>query len=155
VDAHGLFDIAEPKVFAPTLAAGDRLRFMLRANATVSRGNGTDQRGKVEDVVMHALHGLTTVERRVQRLAVVASAGLAWLDKRGSDGGFTIDLPACRVDAHRVLSIPHGRTPVRLGIMDFEGTLRIDDPERFLAAVRAGFGRGKAFGNGLMLIRRE
>jgi CRISPR system Cascade subunit CasE len=39
-------------------------------------------------------------------------------------------------------------------VLDFEGVLEVTDPVRFLAALANGFGRARAFGCGLMLIRR-
>ena len=61
-----------------------------------------------------------------------------------------------RVRGYRVLTIDRGRRarPLRAGVLDLEGLLEIRDPERFLAALAQGFGRAKAFGCGLMLIRR-
>ena len=40
------------------------------------------------------------------------------------------------------------------GVLDISGVLIVEDPVRFLAAQAAGFGRARAFGCGLMLIRR-
>jgi CRISPR system Cascade subunit CasE len=40
------------------------------------------------------------------------------------------------------------------GVLDMSGALEVTDPERFLTKLAQGFGRGKAFGCGLMLIRR-
>ena len=38
--------------------------------------------------------------------------------------------------------------------LDFEGQLEVTDPVVFLEKVKAGFGPQKAFGCGLMLLRR-
>lgn len=46
------------------------------------------------------------------------------------------------------------RRDARIGVLDFDGELEVLDPERFVAALAVGFGRAKAFGCGLMLIRR-
>lgn len=153
-DPHHLFDIAEPKIFAPELHAGDRLSFSLRANATVSRGMGKGVRGKPEDVVMHALHALPPAARAEHRAARVAESGFAWLSRQGARAGFTVAHADVRVASHRVMSIPRDGKPAKMGVMDFEGTLVVSEPSIFVASLAAGFGRGKAFGNGLMLIRR-
>ena len=42
----------------------------------------------------------------------------------------------------------------RLGVLDLSGTLSVTDPALFVAALAQGFGRAKAWGCGLMLIRR-
>jgi CRISPR system Cascade subunit CasE len=154
-DPHDLFEIDPPKVFAPVLSAGDRLVFSLRANATVSRGTGEKGRGKVEDVVMHALYGLDQKSRQASRSQVVTDVGRAWLVRQGARCGFDIgEADVCRVDSHRVVSISRRGPGARLGVLDLSGTLTVTDPVVFLGAVASGFGRAKAFGNGLMLIRR-
>ena len=42
----------------------------------------------------------------------------------------------------------------QFGILDFLGTIEVTEPDQFLEALHRGFGRAKAFGCGLMLIRR-
>lgn len=44
---------------------------------------------------------------------------------------------------------------ITFSIMDFSGVLEICDPEKFLRKLLIGFGKEKAFGCGLMLIRRQ
>jgi CRISPR system Cascade subunit CasE len=41
-----------------------------------------------------------------------------------------------------------------LSVIEFDGALTVRQPEIFLAKLARGFGRGKAFGLGLMLLRR-
>ena len=38
--------------------------------------------------------------------------------------------------------------------LDFEGLLTVSDPGTFLSSIVRGFGAAKAYGCGLMLIRR-
>ena len=38
--------------------------------------------------------------------------------------------------------------------LDFDGILTVNDPAAFLLALSRGFGAAKAYGCGLMLIRR-
>ena len=38
--------------------------------------------------------------------------------------------------------------------LDFEGVLTVSDPDTLLPAIARGFGAAKAYGCGLMLIRR-
>jgi CRISPR system Cascade subunit CasE len=149
-----LFDLSS-KPFAPELAPGDRLRFALRANATVARRR-PGQRGARGDVVMHALHPVEPGPARAKaRPALLREAGAAWLGRIGARSGFCPDGDALAVDGYRRLRIPRpGQKDVEIGLLDFAGTLRVDDPARFVAALSHGFGRGRAFGCGLMLIRR-
>ena len=46
------------------------------------------------------------------------------------------------------------REGATFGILDLRGEIEVTDPGAFLAALGVGFGRAKAWGCGLMLIRR-
>ena len=147
-----LFEV-ECKPFEPALAAGDRLGFSLRANPVVSRGP-PGQRGKRHDVVMNVLHGLPKEERGVARLRTVEGAGRAWLARQGAAHGFA-PADGVAVDGYETIRVPReAGDPARFGQLDFTGLLTVTNPAAFLPALAAGFGRARAFGCGLMLIRR-
>ncbi len=152
VDQHGLFEL-EHKPFAPSLRPGQRLAFNLRANATVSRPTSRGQRGVRHDVVMDQLHR-TPGPRADARHEVMLTAGRDWLARQGEAHGFALcgDIV---VDGYDRITIPrqNGKQAV-FGVLDISGVLEVTDPERFLAKLAQGFGKGKAFGCGLMLIRR-
>ena len=148
-----LFDV-DTTPFEPALASGDRLQFSLRANAVVSRSEGPGLRGKRHDVVMDALHALPKDARAARRLPAVVEAGLAWLQRQGAAHGFTPH-DGTAVDGYETVRIPReDARPVQFGQVDFTGVLTVTDPAAFLLALAAGFGRARAFGCGLMLIRR-
>lgn len=167
VDRHELFDVDPPKVFAPVLRVGQRLEFMLRANATVARAPGAGMRGKPCDVVMDAILKVPSAERPAARQLAVETAGLAWLARQGERHGFSIgndsgvsslsslgsSALSARVASYQTVRLDHRGPHARLGILDFEGTLQVTEPDRLVAAIAAGIGRAKAFGCGLMLIR--
>lgn len=162
-DTHGLFELFPPKPYAISLAAGDRLEFTLRANATVARGGEPGKRGTPCDVVMDALYRIPAgVERAGARATVIESAALRWLTAQGERNGFSLaersegHKPWLNVLGHRVLRIDRGKAvPARFGVLDLEGVLEVSDPQTFSAALVQGFGRAKAFGCGLMLVRRQ
>lgn len=149
--AIDLFEPPEVKPFDPKLVTGDRLAFRLRANATRSRKGA----GRV-DVVMDALHAVPRDDRAEGRDAVAQREGAAWLARQGGTAGF--DILDTRVTGYSAETLPDHRGPrrhaPRLGILDFEGIIAVSDPELFLKRLSQGFGRAKAFGCGLMLIRR-
>jgi CRISPR system Cascade subunit CasE len=160
VDAHNLFEIDPPKPFAPRLAAGDRLGFVLRANPVVSRRTpGSRKSGKHHDVVMDRLHRLPLPkgERGPERQAAIEDAGRSWLSDQGGGHGFRLlqDEPL-RVDGYDQVRVPreNGRKPVQFSVLDLEGRLVVTEPERFVAALSGGLGKARAFGCGLMLVRR-
>ena len=178
-DDHALLEVDAPMRFAPSLRPGDRLRFSLRANPTVSRpldGFRTHRRDPTlkpshktahHDIVMHAIHALPDHARAEARRAAIQTAGRLWLEGQGARCGFTLppapdpssanSAPdALRVDGYRVLRPPRPRKAgqMRIGVLDFDGVLTVTDPQMFLVALAAGFGRAKAYGCGLMLIAR-
>lgn len=163
-DRHNLFEIDPAKPFNPQLRPGDTLQFSLRANATVARkpqgASGEKVRGKPSDVVMDALYRIPKGrEREAARRDAVATAGINWLGTRGERCGFrlpdrTTEMGPDCITSYRVLQLDHRNSKMRLGVLDFDGRLVVDDPERLVEAIARGFGRGKAFGCGLMMIRR-
>lgn len=175
-DRTGLFHLDPPKPFAPSLEPGDRIRFVLRANATVARkrdGEGFGIRGQRCDVVMDAIRDLPPGERARQRQEVLPVVATQWLKSQGKRHGFEVAHRTCAqpgdpsrpagsgldgvdVLGYRVLRLGRGRgsRPMQLGVLDMQGTLVVNDPVRILSALAGGFGRAKAFGCGLMLIRR-
>jgi CRISPR system Cascade subunit CasE len=161
IDRHELFEFDEPKLFHPSLQVGERFRFLLRANATVtvkvaSGEPGAEikkRRGKRHDVVMHALSALPKdVKRAEARFDVEQQASLSWLQGQGERSGFAVEQLSCL--AYETLRIPHGKNPIRIGVVDLEGTLTVSNPELFLGQLANGFGRAKAYGCGLMMLRR-
>ena len=158
-DHHRMFDLDPPKPFAPSLEPGDRLAFSLRANATVARGGGPGRRGKPCDVVMDALHAIPSGARAEQRAGAVQAAGLAWLERVGAKSGFKVPRtsagePEAVVTSYAAWTMERRGSPLRIGVLDLEGRLVVSEPERFVQCLVHGFGRAKAFGCGLMLIRR-
>lgn len=146
-----LFEPHRVKDFAPELAAGDRLGFSLRANAT-----RTKRDGERVDVVMDALFALPTEARAEARMPLAQTEGAAWLARQGERAGFRLiaaETADYAVEALEGYRGPRQRQP-QFGILDLGGQLEVTDPTAFLARLAEGFGRAKAFGCGLMLIRR-
>lgn len=169
VDHHALFDMDEPKPWQPALAPGDRLAFSLRANPVVTRKDAAGK-GRRCDVVMDRLHAVPKGERALARGAAVREAGRDWLERQGRKHGFAIERgegghgedghgegrPILRVDGYEQLRIHREGKPAspRFSVIELDGVLRVTEPEALLAAVTAGFGKAKAWGCGLMLLRR-
>lgn len=154
-----LFDI-ETQEFAPHLRKGDVLRFSLLANPTVaiSAGNGPSRaRSRIVDVVMAAIHAVEKGARGEPRRNAILAAGADWLTAQGTRNGFALIDPAetLAIDGYQKHILPRGSGGnMTYSTLEFEGSLRITDPVAFLTRLAQGFGRAKAFGCGLMLIRR-
>jgi CRISPR system Cascade subunit CasE len=153
-DTIGLFDLDQPKEFAPSLMSGNRLEFVLRANATIARARGKGVRGTRSDVVMNAIHGLASTERAEARTTAVQAAGAQWLMSQGARNGFRVDAEALQVVTYHVMRMPKEGHTMSIGILDFRGVLEVTDPSSFTTTLLTGLGRAKAFGCGLMLVRR-
>ena len=170
---EGLFEMDGPKEFAPSLTAGDRLRFRLRANPVARRrderlrinGDGTprlDKKGrpqrvsKKDDVVMQELKSIPDDKRRAERADIIQQAGRAWLQHIAKDAGFSVDPSSVLIDHYRQHRHwrKRGQDCQRFSTLDFEGVLEVSGPSQFLDKLAMGFGSAKAFGCGLMLIRR-
>ncbi|PUB10539.1 type I-E CRISPR-associated protein Cas6/Cse3/CasE [Yoonia sediminilitoris] len=146
-----LFSRVDTKPFDPVLAVGDRLDFALRANATRAKKSV----GRV-DVVMDALHGIAPDKRATKRMEIAQIEGPAWIERQGARNGFVVK--RCEVKEYLVHVLPTYRGKrvgqPQFGILDLQGTVEVTDSEPFRTALEKGFGRAKAFGCGLMLIRR-
>lgn len=152
-EASPFFDPPEIREHCPDLRPGDRLSFLLRANATRDlRGN----RRKRVDVVMNLLHDIPKAERNARRMDLAAQAAGDWMAGQGTRAGFSPD--RVEVQDYRTVTLPgyRGRRKgePRFGILDLTGQLTVTDPDAFVAKLAQGFGRAKGFGCGLMLIRR-
>jgi CRISPR system Cascade subunit CasE len=161
-DPHKLFELAT-KPFAANLSAGDRLAYTLRANPVVAskparakEQQGTRARGQRVDVVMLALKDVPKGERGLARDRIASEAGTAWLASQGAKAGFKLAAPPL-VTGYSQIPMERGKNrgrPAGFSVLDFAGVLEITEPAAFLARLPLGFGSAKAFGNGLMLIRR-
>lgn len=173
VDGNGLFRI-DSKPFRPQLAAGEELAFSLLANPVVTRTGPDGRRGKRHDVAMARLHAVPKGERAAVRAGIERAAGLAWLVAQGARHGFTLAARPCERDEapdegagdglrfavsverrpQIVVGRGHAKKPATVTPFHFEGRLRVNDPAALTAALAQGLGKAKAYGLGLLLIRR-
>lgn len=160
VNKHSLFNL-ETREFEPVLATNDRLAFSLRANAVVSRWHDSPKGKKRSrhDIVMDAMHKAEDASsnnvsgRPDLRDEQTQQASKKWLSAQGERCGFEVEHVLAQ--AYRVQRIPRGNLPdARFGILDMEGIIVVKNNELLLTSLALGFGKAKAFGNGLMLIKR-
>lgn len=174
-DGGGLWSV-ETKPFAPVLEPGDRLAFSLRASPTVKRPAGRESgepapQGKRHDVVQDLRLRSEGEGRPLELIDAMRVAGLRWLNAKAARAGFEVLAEVedendgmsfaaevrtpVRVDGYRRHRVHRtGAGPIRFSTLDFEGVLVVREPARFIEQVTTGFGPQKAFGCGLMLLRR-
>ena len=108
--------------------------------------------------------------RAKAREQVARQEAFAWLAKQGAAYGFEPAKGTFLLEGYRTVTLPSHRGKrrgePRFGVFDMTGVLTVREPDAFLdklgrkldagseGAARSGFGRAKAFGCGLMLIRR-
>lgn len=152
-----LFEAPRVKNYAPEFSAGDQMDFVLRANAT--RMKRDDKRTRV-DVVMDVLHKVEQKDRAANRMRIATQEGASWLTRQGEKSGFRVI--EAKAEDYSTVYLPRVKehTPASkkndgcLGILDLSGRIEVLDPQLFLKSIMQGFGRAKAFGCGLMLLRR-
>lgn len=71
----------------------------------------------------------------------------------GEQHGFS--LCESNVDAYRQQQIRRekARQMIQFSSVDYSGVLVVNDPERFLQRLAVGFGKSRAFGCGMMMIK--
>jgi len=149
----------ESKEYAPKIYADQQLAFSLRVNPIVTR-KGKDGKRQRHDVVMDLKtrtgYGEQPIADRPPLSALVQEAGIAWLEARAEKHGFAIVPDAVRVDGYRQHQVTKrgGKHSIRYSTLDFTGLLTVTDPEAFRRALLDGIGPAKAFGCGMMLVRR-
>ncbi|RAW90362.1 type I-E CRISPR-associated protein Cas6/Cse3/CasE [Photorhabdus laumondii] len=150
-----LFEV-ETKAFYPQLKEGQRLAFKLRVNPTICI---TDPSGKRQrhDVLMHAKFQAKrqgeTEQGKIK--AMMENAARNWLlnHRRMQQWGIQFDnlLDIEGYTQHR--SVKKQGQKIQFSSVDFQGLLTITNGELYLEQYAKGFGRAKAMGCGLMLIR--
>jgi len=154
-DTTQLWNIAT-KDYRPALRKGQHLSFMLRANPVVTSGKS----GKRHDVVMHEKRQIgyksMPLNNRPSHQELVEKSGRKWLVACAERHGFSVDAGRLVIDGYRLYSAGKAatKTPIRFGTVDFQGVLQVVEPGLFKKALETGIGKSKAFGCGLMLVRR-
>ena len=157
-DKSGIWNIDGPKEYSPRLKKGQRLFFMLRANPVLFSSSGGQK--KRHDVVMNAKTAMgykaMPLSRRPPLQKLVRDSCIQWLRKRAAVNGFSFKEEEVLAEGYRRRRFLRSRSekPVIYSSVDFQGVLTVSDPDRFKSMLMEGVGKSKAFGCGLMLIKR-
>lgn len=149
------------KPYAPSLSAGDRLAFDLRANPVVTTRNAAGKSAR-HDVVMQEKTRLLK-EYRLTRWAdwpaserpalpdLVHRSCSQWLHARCERLGMAVDPPSLRIEGYEQHRGKQGE--LRFSSVDFSGNLQVVDADALRRALYGGVGHAKAFGCGLLLLQ--
>ncbi len=177
----GLWSV-ETKDYAPVLNAGDQFEFSLRANPVVHRKEARSPEAQAAFVTRCAAEGRAvprdTRSRKRDDVVFVAkqklkavfgdawkyeynatelenTAGFAWIEAQGERLGFAVaDNEVSASGYQQECFTTRGGQKTEFSRLDFSGKLTVTDPERFQKALLEGIGPAKAFGCGLLLVRR-
>lgn len=156
--------------YAPQLSKGEWLEFELRANPVVTHSRAGKrmrhdvvieakktllaQRGlqKWQDWTPDRLDNEGRADPRPDLYALIQEHAGSWLAKRGEQHGFALAEDRLSVEAYQ----QHGgkKGQLRISTVDFKGLLQVTAPELLVKALKEGIGHAKAFGCGLLLVRR-
>jgi CRISPR system Cascade subunit CasE len=144
------------------LAAGQRYRFFLRANAVQAKKASLRELADVRGDAFRAARGKRTAIRGETALR-------SWLARQAERCGFTVETTEFWDDNGATASVPSVRISISPGRdvawrskgrrgehagTDFEGILRVVDADKLATALQAGIGPAKAFGFGLLTLAR-
>jgi CRISPR system Cascade subunit CasE len=88
---------------------------------------------------------------------LIQEAGFAWLKGCADEKGFSVNDTDVRVDGYNKQKFFKGKRtkPITFNTLDFNGILTVTEPTTFIKeSLYKGIGPAKAFGCGLMLVRR-
>ena len=150
---------ADTKPYDPRLRAGERVLFSLRVNPVRKT---RDERGRqvrhdiVQDLRKRLMAEGTPQQRLPTRLELAERTAGHWLAARRAALGLEIDSEALMVEAYdnRRFRKAKGGAEVVVTTLDLRGFATVADPEALRTALFEGVGPAKAFGCGLLLVRR-
>jgi len=156
----GIWDI-QSRLYEPVIEKGQTWQFYLRVNPTISLYGRT--KNKRHDGLMHAKRLLqqsfeeqNRTPDRYEIWAAQQSAAKDWLIKRESKIGAYIDPANLIIDNYRqeIVVTNSSDDGIRFSSVDLTGLFTITEPEKLKEILFRGLGKSKAFGCGLMLVKR-
>ena len=156
-DTSGYWHI-EPKPYTPQLTKGQKLAFSLRINPVITRTD-TNGRGKRHDLIMDQKKRLgwkeLTPDQREPLPKLIQKAGEQWLNSHRQER-LGIETNALRADGYSIHYSykPKQEKRITYSTLDLQGILTVTDNEKLKKALFEGIGPAKAFGCGLLLVRR-
>lgn len=155
VDKSNLFSVTK-KVFNPVITKGLKLSFDIRVNPVIARKVEGKKNSIHHDVLMDAKKKASREKYSPNETEKLKMEYITkWLVDRSEKSGFSIKPEELRIDAyqqHRALK--KSAKPLQYSTVDYSGILTVTDAEKFESTLFNGLGRAKAFGCGLMMIKK-
>lgn len=159
VNDQGIWDI-DTKQYEPVIRKGDNFSFNLRVNpvvTTMPEGRESKKR-KRDDVYMNALakYKDIPIEKRPSNNEIMVESGLEWILDRAKKHGFSLNKDKVLVEGYNRLEgfKDKKKNKIKFGIFDYSGVLVVENAELFRETLFNGIGKAKAFGCGMLLLKR-
>jgi CRISPR system Cascade subunit CasE len=147
----------QTKDYKPSLAQGDKLAFKLAANPVVSRKTEGKKHSVKHDIWMDAKKAAKDMGLEAADIySACEKAVKDWLIRQGKRSGFHCSEVDILVDGYQQHRFYKGKekSPIKFSSIHYAGALTVTDPEAFIGMLGKGIGKSKAFGCGLMLVKR-
>ncbi len=147
----------QTKEYSPNIFEGQKLAFTLVANPVVSRKIDGKKNSVKHDVWMDAKkQAKANGKTGLAMVRACEKASKEWLIRQGERCGFFLKETDVIIDGYIQNRFYKGRSinPIQYSSIHYEGILAVSDVEKFIEMLYSGIGRSKAFGCGLMLVRK-
>lgn len=143
----------QSRAYDPLPPVGRRLSFVLCANPVVSK-KCAEGKSRRHDVVMQAKIDARAEGRRIPGADLVSASCMAWLQARAARAGF--ELVGATVDVYQQQKARkyNAEKDISYSSVEFSGELIVTDAQLFRQTLLHGLGHAKAFGCGLMLVKK-
>lgn len=157
------------EVTAESMGAADLARYNAQRMAAGLKEKPQRMRRRFHDVLMatkhrHPLAGDASAEARQAQWSALDNAARAWLAERfgqvGVQPGESLNQlteeaePTFDWTGYAQHRLEHKGRRIQFSSVDYEGLVEVTDPGKLRSALVEGIGRAKAFGCGLLLVRR-
>ena len=157
IKTHELLQV-KSKSYDPFIEKGMHLQFNIRTNPVIAKRHEGKKNSVKHDVLMDAKKKMI-LSGEVDRSKIkeyVDFSAISWLLKQGEQKGFLLNNPS-QIEVNSYLqhkiSKKNGNN-IQFSSIDFNGILEVSDSFKFKEMLFSGLRHSKAFGCGLMLIKR-
>lgn len=147
--------IIETKDYAPVVSEGEIFSFSLRVNPVVrSRKSGKWQK---HDAIQHERKKRLEEGDNADRFLVAQEVVVSWLQKREEQLGLNVASDSVLIENYLFNQKMHkvNGKQGNISFVDVQGICTVTDVTAFQKTLFAGIGSAKAFGCGLLLVRRR
>jgi len=162
---NGRYLLSAPhvKAWEPQFHEGQRLRFRLQANPTMSLNVGKDAKHGARRGLYREVERLDWLRAQSERCGFAldvfeetlraSEKAPALFRGRAHVADFSLQLPVCEMrDLNDGRRFPLKDSSNQFSAARFDGELRVFNPPTFQAAIENGIGRAKGFGFGLLSV---